>query len=178
MNDLTIENPYSVGNIEGFTPCISHLMTMMNYVRMTTIQSVEGLSVEQLDFQFSETSNSIGALLAHIAATEKWFQVYTFEDRKMSDEEKVDLIPALDLGMPGREKIKGNPLEYYIDELDKNRNYIFSEFKKRNDEWLLTDKEFPEGLKSNNYFNWFHAFEDEINHRGQMRLIRKMQKKI
>ena len=25
-------------------------------------------------------------------------------------------------------------------------------------------------------FKWFHVFEDEINHRGQIRLIKKMQK--
>lgn len=30
------------------------------------------------------------------------------------------------------------------------------------------------GTPTSNYFKWFHVFEDEINHRGQIRLIRKL----
>jgi C-terminal processing protease CtpA/Prc len=29
------------------------------------------------------------------------------------------------------------------------------------------------GSEGNNYFCWFHVFEDEINHRGQIRLLAK-----
>lgn len=173
MNVLIIEDPFCLSKMEGFAPCMSHLIKMMNYVRMTTLDSVKGLSVEQLDYQFSDTSNSIGALLSHIAVVDRWYQVYTFEGRKM--DETPDLLPALDLGKLGREKIKGNPLEYYIDELNKTRNYTLSEFAKRDDEWLLEERAFSDGSKANNYFNWFHVFEDELNHRGQIRLIRKMQ---
>lgn len=175
MSELIIEDPFCLSKMEGFSTSMSHLIKMMNYTRMTTLSSVKGLSVEQLDYQFSDTSNSIGALLAHIAVVDKWYQVYTFEGRQMSEEEMADLIPALDLGKPGREKIKGNPLEYYIDELNKTRSYTLSEFAKRNDEWLFEERAFSDGSKANNYFNWYHVFEDEINHRGQIRLIRKMQ---
>jgi hypothetical protein len=27
-------------------------------------------------------------------------------------------------------------------------------------------------LPANNHFKWFHVFEDEINHRGQIRWLR------
>ncbi|MBN8570895.1 MAG: DUF664 domain-containing protein [Ignavibacteria bacterium] len=161
--------------MEGFTPCMSHLIKMMNYARMTTLRSVKGLSVKQLDYQFSDTSNSIGALLAHIAAVDRWYQVWTFEGREMTEEEMLPIKPAMDLGELGREKIKGNTVEFYIQELNKVRNKTYEEFSKRDDEWLLRSQEQTSGLNINYYFDWFHVLEDEINHRGQIRLIRKMQ---
>ncbi len=175
MKEVIIENPYLIQSIEGFTANMSHLIIMMNSARITTIQSVKGLSIEQLDYQFSETSNSIGALLAHIAAVDKWYQVWTFEGRKMTDEEMLPILPALDLGELGREKIKGNPLEYYLDELQRERNITLEEFSKRDDEWLFAPREYSPTFTNNYYYDWFHVFEDEINHRGQIRLIRKMQ---
>ena len=30
------------------------------------------------------------------------------------------------------------------------------------------------GTPVSNYFKWFHVFEDELNHRGQIRLLRKL----
>ncbi|MBS1492557.1 MAG: DinB family protein [Bacteroidetes bacterium] len=148
---------------------------MMNYARMTTLRSVKGLTTEQLDYQFSETSNSIGALLAHIAAVDKWYQVWTFEGRMITEEDMQPIKPAMDLGPLGREKIKGNPLEYYLDELKKVRAKTFEEFSKRDDEWLLKPNKLSDTFTNNYYFDWFHVFEDEINHRGQISLIRKMQ---
>ena len=52
------------------------------------------------------------------------------------------------------------------------RAKTLEEFAKRDDLWL--EEEIPFwGTVGNRYFAWFHVFEDEINHRGQMRLIRK-----
>ncbi len=177
MKEVIIRNPYLIQPIEGFTPVMSHLIIMMNYTRVTTLQSVKGLSIEQLDYQFSETSNSIGALLAHIAAVDKWYQVWTFEGREMTEEEMEPIKPAMMLGTLGREKIKENSLEYYLEELKSTRAKTLEEFSKRDDEWLLKFLEGTPlfGAKENNYFFWYHVFEDEINHRGQIRLIRKMQ---
>lgn len=175
MKAVIIENPYLIQPLEGFTPNMSHLIVMMNYTRITTLQSVKGLSVEQLDYQFSETSNSIGALLAHIAAVDIWYQYFTFEGREMTEEEMEPIKAAMDLGALGREKIKGNTLEYYLDELKRVRNITLEEFSKRDDEWLLKPRVHSPEFTNNNYFDWYHVFEDEINHRGQIRLIRKMQ---
>ena len=175
MSELHIKQPYCIEQIDDFTPVISHLIKMLNYTRITTLKSVEGLSVEQLDFQFSDTSNSIGALLAHIAAVERWYQVWTFEGREISEEEMLPIKSAMDLGKAGREKIKGNTLEFYIEELNRVRNKTLEEFSKRDDEWLLKSEKQSSGSKINFYFDWFHVFEDELNHRGQIRLIRKMQ---
>ena len=175
MNEVIIKNPYCIENLEGFTPSISHLIGMMNYARQTTLESVKGLSVEQLDYQFSDNSNSIGALLAHIAAVESCFQIGIFDERNFTDAEYERLEPALKLGTLGRDKIKGYPLEHYIEALNKARAESLKRFSEQNDEWLLKPYYNSKNIKGNNYFEWFHVFEDEINHRGQIRLIRKMQ---
>ena len=64
------KNLYLIGDISGFTPQIGRLVSMMNYVRHTTLSAVEGLTVIELDYLNDPESNSIGSLLLHIAAAE------------------------------------------------------------------------------------------------------------
>jgi len=176
MKEVIIENPYCIEPIEGYTPQLGQLIKMMNYARITTIESVYGLTNEQIDFQFSANSNSIGALLAHIAAVEECFLIGTTENRSLTEEEFLPLKPAFELGKSARQNIKGNCLEYYINNLNAARKKTLVKFSELDDNWLF--ESFPDfkNNKCNNYFEWFHVFEDEINHRGQIRLIRKMQK--
>ena len=61
---------------------------MMNYVRHTTLSAVEGLTVNELDYLSDPESNSIGALLLHIAAAEAGYQAATYDKRELNDEEK------------------------------------------------------------------------------------------
>jgi uncharacterized damage-inducible protein DinB len=49
---------------------------MLLYARQTTLAAVEGLSIAELDHLQDDSSNSIGALLAHIAAVERWYQCF------------------------------------------------------------------------------------------------------
>ena len=44
---------------------------MLTYARSTTLAAVEGLTLAELDNLHDPESNSIGALLAHIAAVER-----------------------------------------------------------------------------------------------------------
>ncbi|MGE5732383.1 MAG: DUF664 domain-containing protein, partial [Gemmatimonas sp.] len=60
---------------------------MLTYSRLTLLAAVEGLSRAELDHLHDVRSNSIGALLAHAAAVERWYQVLTFEDREPSADE-------------------------------------------------------------------------------------------
>ncbi|WP_307290948.1 DinB family protein [Bacillus sp. SORGH_AS_0510] len=147
---------------------------MMNYTRQTTLEAVKDLTIEDLDFLFDEEANSIGMLLAHMASVEKAYQIVTFENRDLTDEEESDLNPALDLGMHAREQIKGNPLEYYLDKLEQVRSETIETFKTLSDEWLFEQAPFWWNRPANNFFKWFHVFEDELSHRGQIRLIKKM----
>ncbi|WP_410769378.1 DinB family protein [Fontibacillus sp. BL9] len=173
---LNMDHIYLITDIPGYSPQVGRLLSMMNYARYTTIKSVENLGVDQLDFLLDAGSNSIGALLMHFAAVEYAYQVGTFENRGLNDEEMAEWGAALNLGAEGRDKIKGNDLNYYLEKLDTVRNRTFELFKSINDDWLYHEEEFWHGKQANRYFMWFHVFEDEINHRGQIRLIKKRSK--
>ncbi|MGL4611042.1 MAG: DinB family protein [Trueperaceae bacterium] len=164
-------SPFLITEQEGFTPHIGRLVSMMNYARQTTLYAVKSLSIEELDVLPTPNSNSIGMLLEHFAAVEVIYQAKTF-DLELSPSVEERWKAGLDLGKLGREKIRGHDLSYYPNNLQTVREETLREFRKRDDEWL--HQEFPFwGETGNNYFCWFHVFEDELNHRGQIRLITK-----
>jgi uncharacterized damage-inducible protein DinB len=168
------EHPrYLIGDLPGFAPQIGRLVSMMSYARYTTLDAVDGLEVEQLDFLKDRQSNSIGALLLHIAAVEVWYQAATFSARDLTAEEMEEWGAALDLGQRARREINGHDLDYYRDRLHRVRAGTVRELRRRPDAWLDEQTPFWEGQPANNYFKWFHVFEDEINHRGQIRWLRK-----
>jgi hypothetical protein len=71
-------NLYLIGDISGFTPQIARLVSIMNYVRHTTLSAVKDLTIRELDYLNNSTGNSIGSLLLHIAAAEVGYQAATF----------------------------------------------------------------------------------------------------
>lgn len=158
---------YVIGDLPGFTPDISRLVCMMTYVRQTTLDAVRGLTTEQLDHVLDDKANSIGALLMHIAAVENAYQE-TFGVAVDLDRWKA----ALELGKRARDEIRGHELQHYVDTLHAVRDRTLAEFAKRDDAWLMQESETRRGAM-NNYWKWFHVFEDELNHRGQIRLIVK-----
>lgn len=68
---LHSERAYRIEPESQYTPQIGALVEMMNYTRLTTLQAVEGLTTEQLDTVPEGFGNSIGMLLAHIAAVDR-----------------------------------------------------------------------------------------------------------
>ncbi|MDW0117011.1 DinB family protein [Sporosarcina thermotolerans] len=159
---------------EGLSLEFSKLISMMNYTRETTLAEIMNLSVEQLDFLINEKANSIGMLIAHMASLEKAYQIDTFEKREFTEEDIQMLNPAMDLGKAAQEQIKGNSIEFYLEQLEQTRKKTIEEFRTLQDSWLFEQTPFWGGKPTNNYFKWFHVFEDELNHRGQIRLIKKI----
>ena len=164
---------FLIGDIRGFTPQISRLVSMMNYARWTTLSAVEGLDTRHLDYLHDSESNSIGALLLHIASVEVAYQASTFFSRGLNEEEMHEWSVALDLGEKARREIKGHNLDYYLERLEQVRAKTLAELARRGDEWLEEKTPFWDGRAANNYFKWFHVIEDELNHRGQIRWLRK-----
>ncbi|GEN83142.1 integrase [Sporosarcina luteola] len=174
MTKLENQGLYVIDQKDGLGLEFSKLASMMEYTRETTLAEVRDLTVEQLDFLFNDEANSIGMLLAHMVSVEKAYQIDSFENRDFTDEDIQLLNPALELGDAAREQIKGNPIEYYLEELEQTRKKTIDTFETLPDSWLFEQSPFWYGKPTNNYFKWFHVFEDELNHRGQIRLIKKM----
>jgi uncharacterized damage-inducible protein DinB len=166
-------SPFIVGELPGFTPQIGRLVNMMAYARRTTLAAVEGLTIAELDHLYDERSNSIGALLAHIAAVEVTYQRSTFDGRDLTGADRARWETALMLGARARDEIRGNPLTHYVSALEEVRAHTLRELARRDDAWLDEQTPFWSGLPANNHFKWFHVFEDELNHRGQMRWLRQ-----
>lgn len=170
-----MENLFLIDKIDGLSDDFSKLVSMMNYARFSTLRAVQDLTIEELDYLYDENANSIGMLLYHMAAIEFYYQIHTFEDRELTEEELERWLSGVELGNLGREKIKNHPLDFYINTLHEVREKTIATFQSLPNEWLFKTTPFWEGKPANNYFKWFHVFEDELNHRGQIRIIKKMQ---
>lgn len=156
-----------IGPIEGYTPQIGTLVSMLEWISDSVMRVTKKLSVEELDYIHDKNSNSIGALMMHVAATEIIYQDITFKNlNNFAPENKEKWGIAMDLGPDAQTKIKGNNVTYYTDAMNEARSKSLAEFKKRDDEWLLSGE--TKEWSMNNYCKWFHVTEHFANHRGQI----------
>lgn len=169
------ENINIIGPKNGFSPQVGTMLSMMTWMRAVVMEPVKNMTVKQLDYLHDAKANTIGALLLHLAATEKYYQLNTFEGKKWgswdaSIKEKWDI--PMNLGEEARKTIKGNNLDYYLNILKETREKTIEEFKKRDDKWLMAvDKDWAWG-PTNNYCKWIHVCEHESNHNGQIKWIK------
>ena len=165
-----------IGPKKGYSPQIGTLVSMMTWMRKVMLMSVEGMSQKDLDYLFDANSNTIGSLLMHLAATDRIYQINTFEGKNLKElpaSYKDKWGVAMELGEPARKQIKGHDLDYYLNLLGETREQTLAEFRKRDDDWLLTvDKTWGWG-PTNNYCKWFHVCEHESNHNGQIKFLKK-----
>jgi hypothetical protein len=168
--------PNVFGPRPGYTPQIGTFISQLTWMRQAVTGPVRGLTQEQLDWLFDKDANSIGALLLHLAATETYYQMNTFDNMKWdswSAVVKKQWDPAMELGDSGRSVIKGHSLDFYLGQLKEVRERSLAEFKKRDDAWFMAiDQEWPWG-PTNNFCKWFHVCEHESHHAGQIDLLIK-----
>ena len=166
-----------IGPRPGYTPQIGTLVSMLTYIQSAVFRSVDGLTQADLDYLFDAKANTIGALLLHLAATETYYSMNTFENKhwdSWSEDIKKKWDPAMNLGDAGRKTIKGHDLDYYLNILNETREHSLSEFKQRDDAWLLHgDTEQFGKEKVNIYWKWFHVTEHESHHTGQIAFLAK-----
>jgi hypothetical protein len=177
--DLTITDPDKdlsiIGPKEGYSPQIGTLVSMMAFMRWQVLNSVKGLTTEQLDFLLDAKANRIGAMLNHLAATDALYHEHVFkgvEWGKWDSSVQQKWGVAMALGDPAREAIKGNNLDYYTNLLSETRESTLAELRKRDDKWLMSvDQQWPWG-PTNIYCKLFHVCEHEGNHNGQIKLVK------
>lgn len=162
---------YRIRSVDGYTKKIGELVSMLEHTRAVTLGEVKNLSVEQLDLIMQSSGNSIGALLKHIAAIEKVHQLISFQNRDFTKEELEIWEDALYLGEAGR-AICGHEIQYYVQLLQSVREESLKYLSEQGNEWLMSERKWPNGVVYNQHYLWFHVLEDEISHRGQIRMLK------
>jgi hypothetical protein len=76
--------------IEGYSTQIGNMVSMLDDLKSRVTTSVVDLDQSETDFLLDEDANRIGATILHLAATEKYYQLLTFENRGFNDEEKEE----------------------------------------------------------------------------------------
>lgn len=154
----------------GYTPQVGATVSMMEDLKRRVTNSVANLSPEEADFLFDDEANRIGALILHLVATEKYYQVYTFENRGFNQAEKEQWGMALELGKKAQVEIQGQPIDYYLDIWNDVRKETLRLLKTRDDDWFASK---VAGSNMNNHWAWYHVMEHQANHMGQIRFILK-----
>ena len=166
--------PSVLGPREGYSSLVGTLISMLTWMRMVVLRTVKGMSTADLDFLLDGRANSVGALLLHLAATETYYALHTFEGigwTAWPEAMKGTWDVPMMLGPRAREQIKGKPLSFYLDALETSRARALAGLKNRDDAWLMkVDSSWPWG-PTNNLCKWFHVCEHESNHNGQIKLV-------
>ncbi len=155
---------------KGYSDNIGVLVSMLDDLKSRVTRSVSNLSDSQTDFLLDEEANSIGAMILHLAAVEKYYQLFTFENRDFNKDEKIIWDSAMELGEKGRADIKGKPISHYLKIWEEVRNETKRLLKSKDDKWL---KSKVKDSSMNNHWAWYHVMEHQANHMGQIRLISK-----
>jgi uncharacterized damage-inducible protein DinB len=159
---------YEVTPPEGYTHDIGNMVSMLDGLKARVERLVVNLNQEQTDFLIDEDANRIGSINYHLAATEVYYQIYTFEGRQFNDEEKEKWMTPLSLGEKGREELKGKPIKYYLDIFDSVRSKTKELLKTKDDEWFS-----KKNGQMSNHWAWFHVMEHQANHMGQLAFLTK-----
>ena len=66
-----------IGPMAGYAPQIGTLISMLDWISDSVIRATKNFTVDELDRLHDKDSNSIGALMLHVAATEVVYQEIT-----------------------------------------------------------------------------------------------------
>lgn len=156
--------------VRGYSPQIGTIVAMLEDLKERVSNSVRNLNKEETDFLLDEEANRIGALILHLAATEKYYQIYTFENRGFNKSEEAQWETALSLGNQARETIVNQPIDYYLQIWDDVRAETLRLLKTKDDKWFAAK---VSGSSMNNHWAWYHVMEHQANHMGQIRFLIK-----
>lgn len=159
---------YAIEPSKEYSHDIGNMVVMLDNLKGRVERLVGHLNQEQTDYLIDEDANTVGALIYHLAATEAYYQVYTFENREFNEEERELWETALQLGDKARKQFKGKPIQYYLDLYDAVRTRTKELLKSKDDKWFAEKT----GAMSN-HWAWFHVMEHQANHMGQLAFLTK-----
>ncbi len=162
------KNKVVITPVMGYSPHIGVLIDTIQCCRSKTIELIQDLTIYQLDFLYDDKANSIGALLLHLCALEAAVQEYTFFGIPLENPEwQKKWGVAMYLGEHARKEIREHPVQYYIEMMNQVRSQALNHMQQFSDEWLWRESPWF-SRQANNYWMWYHVYEDEINHRGEI----------
>lgn len=171
---LLVTSTFQAQNIiepkNGYSPQTGVIVSMLEDLKSRVTQSVENLNQDEVDFLLDKDANRIGAMIFHLAATEKYYQLFTFENRGFNDKEKEKWLIPLELGDSARDELINKPIQYYLDIWNDVRNETLELLKTKDDKWLNSK---VKKTNINNHWAWYHVMEHQANHMGQIRLVMK-----
>lgn len=162
------DSPFLIAPATHDEPLTSTLFAMMRNVRHYLHTATRELDTQALDAVPTGLHNSIGALLAHIAAAERMILNITVHGRRFSDDE-ADFAAAFRFD---DNPLAGNDISTYHEHLAAVRARTLELLQPKDDAWLLEPKTFF-GQPSNTLYYLFHMIQDEARHTGQIILLRK-----
>lgn len=146
--------------------------------RAVTMARIDGISEEELHWQYKEGWNTIGCLLEHILVLKDAIRIEDIELRSLTEEEKSIILKPISLGDFIPELIGKRTLVDYKKLLTSNLEETI-QFLKSMEESELWKNKGKEGVPPfNNFWLLYHIIEDEIHHRGQISILRKLYKSI
>ena len=167
---VSVKAQNTVGPIDGYSPQVGTMVSMLNDMKSRVERTVKDLNTVQLDYLMDDNSNRIGSLIMHLAATEAFYQVYTFEGREFNKKEEKEWGTAMSLGDAAREKYQGRDVEYYLEIYTRVRSRTMELFKEKDDAWLA---KLNSSGNMNNHWAWYHVMEHQSSHLGQILLLKK-----
>jgi len=156
---------------------VDYIQGILKDTRTTTILTMKNLSVSELNWQYKKGWNTIGALLSHIVAIENLFRIEYIEKRKFTEEEDKKWNPAVYMGEYLPQLINQQPIEDYIDQLTESAELTHSALNNiTHQDFISRIDDYDAETGCNLAWVLYHMAEDEIYHRGQISIIRKLYK--
>ncbi len=173
MSDKNGKRILEVVALPGYAVEIGRALWMLEDTRRRTKDHLKGLSPAVLDWHASETDNTIGTLLYHMAAIElDWLYAEVLEQAAPAD--LMVLFPYDVREHQGQlTPVKAGTLEAYVVRLDTTRATLLAAFRPltledyRRLRWLEDYDVTPEWVLH-------HLMQHEAEHRGQIIEIRRL----
>ena len=157
---------------------IDYLLGILADARVTTLERIKDISTDELHWQYAKGWNTIGALLDHIVSLENYLSIEFLEKRSLTETEEELFLPALAMGNYLPSLITHQPIEFYLTKMETSRKSLIQKIKylHKADFQKLFYMPKPYNPETDYNLAWvfYHLAEDEIHHRGQISLIRKL----
>ena len=161
-------SPFLIAPAEHEDALMGTLFAMMRSIRHYLHTATRDLGADTLDAVPDPARNSIGSLIAHVAAAERMLVNITVHGRQFDDDEE-DFRVAFRFE---RNPLAGNDVDAYHEHLAGVRARTLELLEPKDDAWLLETTTFF-GQPSNKLYYLFHMLQDEARHTGQITLLRK-----